>query len=448
MNAPAVPVADPVVTLLALQSRARQAPTAQELLFLVANETWRLVPYRQAFVFVIDAAARWRLEVASGLATLDGDTPFTLFLDRAMTIISADPSPEARFVDPAALPADLREEWPRFLPPQVLFAPLPAPDGTVLGGVLYAFDQVPGPGTQELLAGLHEAYGHALRALQPRVRPWMRLPAQRRRLLGLVLIAAVALSLFVPVRLSALAPAEIAPVHAQIVASPLDGVVSAFHVRPNQAVKQGDKLFSLDETTLRSRRDVAIKAVAVARAEMLTATQKAFESDKHREEVAVLQGRVHQREAEAAMLDELLTRVDVAAPRDGVAVFSDENDWLGRPVVTGERIVLLADPGDAGVTAWLPVADAIGLDPGARMRVFLHVAPLAPVEAVVTETSYQASTSPDGVVAYRIRGTLAPGEAGGRLGLKGTAKLYGESVPLGYLLFRRPIAALREWTGL
>lgn len=439
---------DAIATLLALQSRARQAPTRQELLFLVANETWRLVPYRQAFVFVADAGGRWRLEIVSGLAALEDDTPFTLFLNRLIAPLAAGLATGAAPIDPAGLPHELRDEWARFLPAHAVFLPLAAPDGAVLAGVLYGFDQAPRSGVADLLAGLHEAYGHALWALRPRTGRWSRALGARRRLWGIVALAAIALALFIPTRLSALAPAEIAPTHAQIVASPLDGVVSVFHVRPNQAVKRGDRLFSLDDTTLRSRRDIAIKAVAVARAEVLTATQKAFESDKHREEVAVLQGRVRQREAEAAMLDELLTRVDVTAPRDGVAVFSDENDWLGRPVVTGERIVLLSDPDDAGVTAWLPVADAIGLEPGARMRVFLHVAPLEPVEAVVSETSYQAAPGPDGTVAYRIRGTLAPGQASGRLGLKGTAKLYGESVPLGYLVFRRPIAALREWTGL
>lgn len=448
MNAPPSRTGDPVSTLLALQSRARQAPTGRELLFLVANETWGLVPYRQAFVFARTPADRWRLEVVSGLATLEGETPFTLFLGRVAPVLAQGVAVEGRRIEGTTLPQELREEWSRYLPAQALFLPLAAPDGTILGAVLYAFDHSPGPGVHDLLAGLHEAYGHAWSALQPRRRSWGRALAGRRRIVLAAVIVLAAAALFIPVRLTALAPAEIAPMHAQVVASPLDGVVSAFHVRPNQPVKRGDRLFSLDDTSLRTRRDVAIKAVAVARAELLTATQKAFESDKHREEVAVLQGRVRQREAEAAMLDELLTRVDVSAPRDGIAVFSDENDWLGRPVVTGERIVLLADPGDAGVTAWLPAADAIGLEPGGRVRVFLHVAPLDPVEAVVAETSYQASASPEGIVAYRIRGTLAAGEGSTRLGLKGTAKLYGETVPLAYLLLRRPIAALREWTGL
>jgi hypothetical protein len=34
-----------------------------------------------------------------------------------------------------------------------------------------------------------------------------------------------------------------------------------------------------------------------------------------------------------------------------------------------------------------------------------------------------------------------------RLGLRGTVRISGDSTPLGYLLLRRPVAALREWCG-
>jgi hypothetical protein len=117
-------------------------------------------------------------------------------------------------------------------------------------------------------------------------------------------------------------------------------------------------------------------------------------------------------------------------------------------VVTGERILLLADPKDAGVLVWLPVADAINLNTGAEMRLFLHVAPLSPLAARLTQTSYQATLSPEGVASYRIRGAFDGPAAEARVGLKGTAKLYGRRVFLGYVLFRRPLAAVREWTGL
>jgi HlyD family secretion protein len=132
-------------------------------------------------------------------------------------------------------------------------------------------------------------------------------------------------------------------------------------------------------------------------------------------------------------------------------VFGDSNDWRGRPVAAGERLLLLADPKELGVVIHVAVPDAIAIEPGAEMRLFLHVAPLTPLDGKVIETGYQALLSPDNIASYRIRAKLevAPENKDiNRIGFKGTAKLYGPKVALGYLLFRRPMATVREWLGL
>ena len=69
------------------------------------------------------------------------------------------------------------------------------------------------------------------------------------------------------------------------------------------------------------------------------------------------------------------------------------------------------------------------------------------MDAVVSETSYQAVLSPDGVASYRLRAVFDGPQEQARIGLRGTAKIYGERVLLGYYLLRRPLATLREWTG-
>ena len=144
-------------------------------------------------------------------------------------------------------------------------------------------------------------------------------------------------------------------------------------------------------------------------------------------------------------------RIQVRAPAAGVVVFGDVNDWIGKPLVTGERVALLGDPDDAGILIWLPVADAIDIEPGAEIRLFLQVAPLEPLQATLSQTSYQSVLSPEGISSYRLRArfeALTPEQRQlARIGLKGTAKIYGEKAMLGYYLFRRPLAALREWTG-
>jgi hypothetical protein len=47
-----------------------------------------------------------------------------------------------------------------------------------------------------------------------------------------------------------------------------------------------------------------------------------------------------------------------------------------------------------------------------------------------------------------VRATIEPGQKLPRIGHRGTAQLIGEWVPLGFYLFRRPIAAARQYLGM
>lgn len=430
--------------LIQIEARVREARRVEELAFTIANETWQLLPYRQAFVWLADARGRDRLATVSGLAQLAEDSPFTVWLKRVAKALKIT---EPKFLTPTDLPEALRESWAEWLPPQVLAWPLIDRNGTRLGAAWFALESLPDDATQEALGQAMDAYGYALGVLRGTRRVWRGVARFVFRLRWVVLAAAIG-ALFIPVRMSVLAPAEVAPVEAMIVAAPMDGVVKTFHVRPNADVKKGERLFTLDDTTLRNRREVALKQLAVARADALATAQKSFDSAQSRGELAVLNGKVRERQAEVAYLDEQLGRVEIRAPRDGIAVFGDPTDWQGKPVTTGERVILLADPADAGVLMWLPVADAINLAPGAEVRLFLSTAPLVALPAKLTETSYQTMVSPEGVAAYRLRGRFDGAVNDARIGLKGTAKIYGEQASLGYYLFRRPLAALRQWTGL
>jgi hypothetical protein len=60
--------------------------------------------------------------------------------------------------------------------------------------------------------------------------------------------------------------------------------------------------------------------------------------------------------------------------------------------------------------------------------------------------AHDAVQRPDGSFAYRVRATLTD-KTSHRVGLKGTAKLQGEWVPLAYWALRRPWATLRATLG-
>ena len=62
---------------------------------------------------------------------------------------------------------------------------------------------------------------------------------------------------------------------------------------------------------------------------------------------------------------------------------------------------------------------------------------------------YQARVRENQQLAFRLVAEADPAHAAAaRLGVRGTAQVYSDSVPLGFYLFRRPIAAARQWLGL
>jgi hypothetical protein len=87
------------------------------------------------------------------------------------------------------------------------------------------------------------------------------------------------------------------------------------------------------------------------------------------------------------------------------------------------------------------------LPEGALVSLFLGTAPLSPVPARLVRSSYEARPLPNGTLAFRLDAEFT-GPERPRIGLRGTAKVQGRTVPLFLFLFRRPLSALRQFLGV
>jgi len=443
---------------LALAERIRAAADVATLAFLLCNDLRALAEYRQAAIVAIGRGGRASLAAHSGLAAIDADTPFALWIAEAIAALrpaleAAEAGAEPVLADAGSLPEALAAGWAEWLPEHALLCPLSGPDG-VLRAVLVFAREAPWPAHRDEDSG--EAWlvetarvgAHAWWALAGRARPpgeWLRAIGRSRGLRVAAVVAALLLA--VPVREYSLAPAEVISLESQVIAAPQSGVIRQMRVQPSSVVRKGDVLAEFDDTTLRSRLAVARASMATARADFLQSSQRAFDRQDARAEMGQAEARVREREAEISALAAELARLQVLAPADGVFVYSNPDEWAGRPVQTGERIGLLSDPERLGVQAWVPVADAINLSSGAPMTLFLRVAPLQPLPARLQHASYQVVESPEGIAGYRVRGALMTTGPEARVGLRGTVRIAGDWTVLGYLLLRRPIAAAREWCG-
>ena len=433
---------NPLINLLGLEEHARKAANSTELGFVMVNDSRALAVYRQA-ALLIDGEG---LKAVSGVAGIETGAPFTLWLERIYKRLASD---EIRKADSADLDGADAEEWAEWLPPHALLLPLKDRDGKRLGTLLLARDEEWTDQDIALLGRASDFYGHAWAVLHrpSPVTEWKQklrsIPRYR-----LKLAAGIVLALLFPVRLSVLAPAEVVAHNPAVIRSPMDGVIERVHVRPNQKVAEGDLLFELDRTTLTGKLEVAKKALSTAQAELDQATQQAFFDPKAKGSLAVIRARIEERNAEAAQLEDLMARSQVKAPRAGVAVLDDPAEWQGRPVNVGEKVLAVASPNDVEVEAWLAPADVIALEMGDPVSLFLNAEPLSPVSAKLLYVTYEAIPQPDGTLGHRVRAELAKGEAGPRLGLKGTARLDGHRVALIYWLARRPLAVVRNFLGM
>lgn len=428
--------------LLQLGQRVRAATTLQALGFVAVNETRAVLGYRQAALWLEGEG----VSAISGVPQVDADAPYVQWLARAFPALGPVNAP--RRVTADAITPLLGEEWPTWLPAHGLAMPLPHAGGAPRAVVLFAREQ---PWTDEELAlagELGAMLGHGLFALRPREalwrRGWARLRARRSwwKVALVLLVVCV-----IPVRLSALAPAEVTPVDPFVVRAPLDGVIDNLKVVPNQSVEAGALLFDLDATTLRSRYASARKAYETAQEEYRQSAQQAVTDDKSKLQMAERRGDLAQKEVDMTYTADQLARVQVKAERAGVAVFADVNDWTGKAVVVGEKVLVLADPDKVELTGYLPVGDQIALARGADVTFYPKASPFTAFHATVDSVAYKAAPTDEAVLAYRVKAHFATGERVPRLGLMGTARLYAGRVPLIYYVLRRPLASLRQWLG-
>ncbi|QVM92092.1 HlyD family efflux transporter periplasmic adaptor subunit [Pseudomonas entomophila] len=423
---------------LGLQRQARQAASSEQLAYAMVNDGQALFGFRHAALLIAG-----KVQALTGISVVEPHAPFVAFVERAAhTLQAAGVAGQAGVVDPARLDAQALADWQSLSAAHAYWLPLLDRQGEAFGALWLARDQAFNPAEQALLNQLGDTYAHAWLALRP-TRPW-RLRWPRRRLLAVA--GALLLVLLVPVRQSVLAPAEVVPRAGRVVAAPLDGVIAEFLVKPNQTVATGDVLVRFDATTLKAQADVAERALGVAEAELKASTQRAFSDAESNARLDLLAARVEQKRAELDYARQLLGRSEIRAERAGIAVFADAERWMGKPVQTGERLMQLADPQMAELRMELPVGDAIALQPGAEVALFLDSDPLHRHAARLERAAYEAQATATGQLAYRLDAGFD--DTPPRIGLRGTAKLYGERAPLVYYLLRRPLAALRQGLGL
>ncbi len=438
-----------IIRLLRVEGEARSARSLEELMVLIAHETQLLLRARQSFVARPGMTGSLEINAGSSLSKIDRNTPLMQSIELELARLRAEPGFTQLQAfrlwphDSGAKPAEHTTPYPFR---EALWMPLQGRAGHLYAGVLLLRDEPWQKNDLVLALRLMLAFAQAWSWLADATpgRSWL---AFNRKRTAIAAIVVLGLAMF-PVSLTALAPMEIVARDAFLVTAPMDGVIESIPVVPSSMVKKGDVLVRFASTVLKNRLEVADREVEVADTRVKKTMLAAVSDMRARHELAIAQAELSVKTAERDYARDMLTRSIVTAARAGLAVFGDKRDILGKPVTTGERIMDIADPSEIDIRIHVPVGDSIVLGSDKRAKIFLDSSPLDPRSAAVVASDYHAKAHDGSAVAYRVTARFDDQAGAPRLGLRGTAQLYGGRVPLIYYVFRRPLTSARQWIGM
>lgn len=429
--------------LLALEGQALRAKDRRELRHIAVNTARRLVPYGHA-VYMSPALQPGRVRqiarTVSGQASADRNAPLLRWLEASLDAHVAERDDDAATpfrLDPSSNDSGVTDLKYPFL--DALWLPVAE------GGILLTRATPFVESEIRVLSRLCDAYACAWRALAP-VKKTKNTPIVRKRAVqggGALMV----LGLLWPVSMSTMAPAEIVATEPQIVAAPMDGVIERIHVAPNAKVKKGDVLATYVDTQTRNEVTLMTEEVAVAEARLERTAIAAFSDAETKREIRIMESELALAKSRLAYARENLKKATLVADADGVVIFSDPNDWIGRPVATGERILQIADPARVEIRMEAPVSDGELLTSGATVKLFLDADPLHALAGGVLHATHFPEPTPEGGLAYITVATLDE-DTPPRIGARGVAKIHSGRAPFIYWALRKPLVGLRQFTGI
>lgn len=433
--------------ILSLLKLARSQTTHADLGFVIVNQTHNVVPYFQAFLWDIEHRDSPRVVAASGVSDIDHHAPVVRFMAAFVKRMrKSDAATIMSSIDADTLSESLREEWLEWFPRYAVWCPFITDARDVRQGVIATNDIPFTPAQIESLSAVVEGYAHCWRTVGKRgnrasLFSWRALRKSYWLLTGAFLLA---ICMFIPVRFSVLAGARVVPTNPIIVAAPIDGVIDQVLVRPNQTVRSKQLLFEFNDTQARTSYELAESDYRIAIADYELSVQKSFTDIASKAESETLALRVEEKRLAVDFARVRLAQTSVYAEKDGIALFVNADHWKGRPVSTGERIMTIANPNSVELIVELDPGDGGAVVDGAEIDFFVDTDPNNPIKSTVRQIAYETELSETGELFFPISATFAADADVPRLGLKGTAKVYGDDVSLFYFLFRKPWSIVRQ----
>ena len=419
--------------------------TRQALIFNILNDTIQIVPY--------DRAVLWSFEGDSPkLLGVSGQSNFNAkgsLAKKWETLIKDLVDPNKSQILSEDSFSKVKTEWidistnsPK---PIILWIPIFTDEKLHLGLWLERWNgRNWNPQEIEILNFVTQAYGIAWERFLPKYSA--KILKNRKFLIPALAIAFIILAWRTPLRV--VAPCEVVPKDPIVITAPLEDIIAEVDVKPGQHVNAGDPLFEYDKRVALENLKASEEEVEVAQRDLNRAKTLAINDQKSLSEIAVLAAKLKKEQIGLELAKYKASLLTVKSPANGIVVLDDPEEWRGKPVHVGERIMMVTDPNKTKVRIWIPESDNIPLDPQKNINVILDPNPARTLEAKLLYVANASTVNDKHVPSFVAEADWIEEPTDVKMGVKGTAVLYGDNVSVFYLLLRRPWSYFRNLFGI
>lgn len=428
-----------------LSIKAAASKSRESLTFMIVNDTIALGRYDRALLWDIEGKSPELLGV-SGQAKFPKTAKIVQKWHEELKHFEDLNKPQMRVL------AHNQEERPGPPTSTIIWLPIMEADKPILGLWLELWrkpeqDELSPKGMVKLLSELLlPAYGVAWKRLHRRF-SFKKLPLSRQALYYACVTLLVCLfAIRLPLRV--VAPLEVVPKDPVVITAPLEGIIEKVVVEPGEFVEKETPLFEYDKQVPLQQLKVAEKNVQILQSELNRATSLGVEDDKHRSEYAILIRKLEKERANLDFAEYQAGQLTVKAPEAGYAMIENPDEWRGNPVQVGERVLAINHPEQTKLRMWIPEADNIPFDSEKPVKVFLNVNPVKSYEVELTFISDESELDENQIISFMAEANWMEKPEDEKLGLKGSAFLYGDRVSLFYFIVRKPLRYIRNFFGV
>lgn len=428
-----------------LTVHAVSAKSKDSLIFIVLNETAKVIPYDRAMLWDLRSEKPVLLGV-SGHAHVKGDTDVAKSVQE---LIKDIPNPDqVQLVSSETLQtkgADFTRWQHEGTKSAVLWVPIIVEGKLQLGLWVERWnDRAWADQEFKLFAHISRGFAAAFSRFLPKI------PLHPTSQLALKIFGATVLLilLFLPVPLRIVAPCEVVAKDPYLVTAPLNGIIEEVTVTPGQEVVVDELLFKYDKRVPLQELKVAEKQVEIAKSQLNRVMTKGYDDPESLNETVIWQLQLDRDQVKLDLAKYQASRLDVVAQVPGIIALDDPDQWRGRPVQVGERVMMIVDPSMTKVKIWISESDNIAYLPDEPINIFLNIDPASTYTAQIRYVSDYSLLTETGVTSFVAEADWVDAPEDVKIGLKGSAVLFGQYVPLSYWVLRKPWMAFRRMVGI